>query len=73
MLIQTPHSSKNSFDALQPSLSTIWVISTFKDRRFVVHEPFQSQIILPTSPGLLCYTIYNPTHSLLSHGVSHQL
>ncbi|MCI86877.1 hypothetical protein A2U01_0108158, partial [Trifolium medium] len=46
VLIHTSHSPKNSLDALNPTLSTIRIVASFEDRRFVVHEPFQSQFIL---------------------------
>ncbi|MCI71616.1 hypothetical protein A2U01_0092879 [Trifolium medium] len=35
MLIQTTDSSEDSFDALQPSLSTIRIKTSFEDRRLL--------------------------------------
>ncbi|MCI54809.1 hypothetical protein A2U01_0076059, partial [Trifolium medium] len=72
MLIQSPHSSENPFDAFNPFLSTIGIIPYFEDRRFVVHEPLQPEFIFSASPSFLCFPVSSPTDSLLSHGVSHQ-
>ncbi|MCI83628.1 hypothetical protein A2U01_0104904, partial [Trifolium medium] len=46
VFIQTPHSSEDPFNTLNPTLSTIGIITPFEDRRFVVHEPLKSELIL---------------------------
>ncbi|MCI50740.1 hypothetical protein A2U01_0071984, partial [Trifolium medium] len=63
MLILTSHSSEDSLDALNPSLSTIRAIPSFKDRRLVVHESFKPQLILSASSSFLCHSIDSPAPS----------